>query len=536
MRTLLRLALVPAFLAWLPSAHAAPVQSPDELCASDADPCVIDRPVEVSADHPLDFGTRTVRVSGAGHLAGTLELSAGAFEADVAGNWMDVALVAPYQAVKVFARRGCSKDPALPCWSNAQCRDAGKGLCSAGDGGIRLRGGFAGVAPIVELRAVSDIDIHGRMRTAGNAEVPDANTLSISSFAGSVHVRAPIVGDAGIDPATDAPGRAGYVWITAERDIVVKRRIRCAGRWGAVTLDADGDVTVTAPLLMQGGHHGPVAGGSISMIAKGDIRVEDRPGRRGVRLNVSGGSRRVGDVIAGASAGQAEFRAKGDLLVGAKAFLRGDGWPSAGEGNEGPGASDWTFEADGRIDFLGHLRARSFAGGGTGGQVQLFAGRIAFPPGSAVSVESDHGGTIELDAGGGTVSVDGILDARGSAGESGSGGAVLLARVREGSIGGAILNGGGAAGGTVSVEACRLQLTAGGRIDGSHFDQAAQPGTNSFEIRDSMTAEAGSAILGVAGATNAIVYRDAATPPLLLGTVEPAPVLAVDPSLPVCPQ
>ena len=50
-----------------------------------------------------------------------------------------------------------------------------------------------------------------------------------------------------------------------------------------------------------------------------------------------------------------------------------------------------------------------------------------------------------------------------------------------------------------------------------------------------MIADAGSFIEGKPTATNSIIYRDAAKPPVLNGSIVPAPVLSVDSTLDGCP-
>jgi cysteine-rich repeat protein len=73
------------------------------------------------------------------------------------------------------------------------------------------------------------------------------------------------------------------------------------------------------------------------------------------------------------------------------------------------------------------------------------------------------------------------------------------------------------------------------RIDAAKGRQDSSPAYTEFRIGESMIAERGSKIVGKRYASHTIRYRDAAKPPVLGGSVKPAPTLIVDPLLAGCP-
>ncbi|TFH18803.1 MAG: hypothetical protein E4H03_14300 [Myxococcales bacterium] len=106
-------------------------------------------------------------------------------------------------------------------------------------------------------------------------------------------------------------------------------------------------------------------------------------------------------------------------------------------------------------------------------------------------------------------------------------------------VGGKLLTGSDGSGEDLVVDVCRLTVEPGGSIDHALRDAQsyADADNNVLIIRESMTVEAGGEIVasGIDGGKNIIRFRDPAKPPLLEGTVDPAPVLITDPSLVGCP-
>ncbi|RMF18848.1 MAG: hypothetical protein D6760_13570, partial [Deltaproteobacteria bacterium] len=116
---------------------------PDDICPPAADPCVISEEVQIQPPGTLDFGTRTVHLTGAGKLVGTAAITCGDFlvdvgAANVAVDTREAGNVAG--SFSVTAQRACSADPSVPCLWDATCQNAGLGTCSVGAGIISLAG------------------------------------------------------------------------------------------------------------------------------------------------------------------------------------------------------------------------------------------------------------------------------------------------------------------------------------------------------------------------------------------------------------
>src|SRR5205085_2886220 len=82
----------------------------------------------------------------------------------------------------------------------------------------------------------------------------------------------------------------------------------------------------------------------------------------------------------------------------------------------------------------------------------------------------------------------------------------------------------------LEVDGCRVTLTATGQLDNN-----VTSGDNRLVARESMKLLAGSQMTTGASGSNKLIYRSAAKPPIVQGTVTPSPILQVLPSLVGCP-
>src|SRR6185503_20524842 len=104
------------------------------------------------------------------------------------------------------------------------------------------------------------------------------------------------------------------------------------------------------------------------------------------------------------------------------------------------------------------------------------------------------------------------------------------------SVGGRIRNGGAWRSQVIDIDVCRLELTETGIIDHSFGQPNPDNGYNEITVHESMVMAPGSKLLAdVAGGRNLITYRDQFKPPVLDGTIKPAPLLDTNPSLSGCP-
>ncbi len=541
----------PVFFAILSLAAAAPapalpIQTADELCDPGTNPCVVSRPLEVSSDHPLDLGLRVVRIEGEGHLSGTLDLSCGGFETDVAGRrWMDAtpSIDGDYirPLVKVVARRSCSGNSETSCMTDADCEDLELGSCTAGDGGIRLAGDFNGIRPHVELTASSDVQLNGRLRAAGLRPVADGGTVRIESTAGSIDVSGVINVNAGFEAEYYVRGEAGYIALVADGNIHIANRIRGVGGDGSINLYAGGDIDLNASILGQGASESFNRGCEIEMKAGGDIRIAAVPDHRPPLINVRGGTSTLDGGVSGEGGGPATLTADGDIVIAGGVVINADSGRSLGDTDDFALGGYWSVHAGDDLVFGAVMSARGRGKYGYGAHIELTAvDSVSMEPTSSLilgaqedielTIESKTRGPIALD---GFVSVAAsIVEEEGSV--YGYGGALEVTG-GDVTVNGTIENGGDDRGGIMSFEVCRLHLTPTARIDGSLGMQDGDLGGRFFDISESMVADAGSVIAGKPESRFEIFYRDAAKPPVLNGIADPAPLLFLSPALYGCP-
>ncbi|MFN2428006.1 MAG: hypothetical protein ABR587_16335, partial [Candidatus Binatia bacterium] len=84
--------------------------------------------------------------------------------------------------------------------------------------------------------------------------------------------------------------------------------------------------------------------------------------------------------------------------------------------------------------------------------------------------------------------------------------------------------------GRLDVNACRITLTATADLDSDP-----SVSENTLTARESMKLLAGSKMRTGPGGSNFLRYRTASKPPVVQGTVTPAPILEVNPALFGCP-
>lgn len=421
-----------------PSAvHAVACTSPDALCTGD--PCVT-RPVEVTSPCVLDFGTRTLVIGGTLRVpnGGTLSLTAG----DI-----DVRRAIIGRHAKPFS--GAGADIALAARGSLTVR-------------WRIDASARASAGSIHLLALQDIRLLAPIRAATNGPQPAASGGVISVEAGGSLLAS---GRARIR-AEGASGTAGgSVTLSGGRGVLLYNRVGAFGSDGgsiAVSSQA-GDITVTQALSAAGtrGRGGSVAllaltgalqllqrvdaegqsdGGSIYAVADravnayGDIRARGNlaSGRGGTAVVASNGDVRLFEAVyADGADGGAITVVSTNGVVETIAPLLADG--NAGVGGTVRASAGAAATIDSAIDADGDTRGGVitvsggavtignrgdlFARGDIGGAIMISGGAVVVEAGAKMLVDGDvPGGSIDLDATAGDLTLSGDFRARGEAG------------------------------------------------------------------------------------------------------------------------
>jgi hypothetical protein len=297
----------------------------------------------------------------------------------------------------------------------------------------------------VEVASPCSLDFGDRtLVIGGTLSVPNGGTLDLR--ARDIEVRRAIIGR----HATPFAGNGASVSLNATNDIIVRWRIDVSGRLnpGVISLNADGDVQVLAPLRAAANGTNPVApGGGIFITAGGRITASGR-----ARMRAEGGTNTPGGSIALAAGSgvRLENRVGADGRDGgsvAVTTLAGDVFTArqlSASGLLGTGGSVVTFAQAGSVIMAdnieaqgitgggtiftiagkalvasGHLRARANPNAGTGGTVVVSGGTLVSLQ-DTVYADGARGGSIQVMCAGGDLHTVAPLIADGSNGAGGS--------------------------------------------------------------------------------------------------------------------
>ncbi len=499
----------------------------DDVCAPTADPCQIVDEVQVQDFATLDFGTREILLTGGGQLnfgfaqadllAGNITLSPSngaainlkdSFFGDTVGGF-----------VAIVARRACSGDAARPCTSDFECAALGVGACSAGPAGtFTLNGRLAGNANepgSITIFSTGTLTIAGNINISGDTPDSDGGIVELDSSQGSVLLNNPITATSG----TQSTG--GEVIIAAALDITTNAVIDVSSpggdsEGGVIEFDAGRDLHVNDDLLANGGAD---FGGSILGGAGRDLLIQGGTSSNAQRIEVDGGSNSFNEA---GDAGDIEFSALNDIVIGPNARLDGRGAAPDGDGSFG-----LTLDASRDVIISGRLDARAVGGDGFGGNIDVAAsGAISVTPSGLLDARGGSGGAGIIDlTSGGPMNFQGTIS--GTANNQGDGAFVSLDSSAEARISGAIDVSGtptSTKNGEIAVTACQVVIATGGSLVAN-----GGRGENILTGRERITVEAGATLnaLGGIGSVNTIRYRDPNKPPTLLGTISPAPSLSL---------
>ena len=468
---------IAALLAAALSAGPALATTANDLCAQNANPCVITGTRAVTPGSILDFGTRALTIIGSLDLdSGAMTIRCGELRVEANGRLL-------------------------------------------GDGNRDIPGGTI----IVEATGVT---------IAGRADVSGApgGTLDITSsgpllVSGAIDARSDSTEDGGgtvlltgtqitLGGSLDAQGGlqdfGGNVTVRASGALSLTTSvIASGGDGGSIDLSSDAALTIgTAGVLRANATVAAGSGGDISLTAAGELRMDGEltaTGRNGSSEDGGGDGGSIaltgGVVLAQRAASQIVATAGGPDGIGGEIEL------------------DATVAA---LDVRARVDASAAGVDGTGGGVGLdAAGNIQVAGTVDVSGGSDGGGDILAGAGETfTIAAGGTLLA--SAGSSGDGGDIDL----EGSdmvvLGQLVADGGTTgSGGSILLTACDLELGAGSRLS------TLRPFGDNVLVGRDHTLIAGTMRADAATGSNQARYAGPSHEPQVLGSASIQPALNI---------
>jgi cysteine-rich repeat protein len=508
------------------------VDSASDVCSNASDPCVISDTVEVVDGATLDFGSRALQLQGGGMIdvqSGAATIKSGRLLVNVSGTAFSLVGPSPFGGtagglIIIEVTKRCSGNTSIACLRSSTCAAQSAGTCTAGNvGDVSLKGRVVGTSDSPGeflIRAAGNVGILSPIHLDGTTVDSDGGTVEIDS-SGTLTVSATITATAG------ALSGGGEVCLLGDVDTIVNDTLDVTGGdfdGGIVEVSAKRDVVMTADVGANSAAGGGF-GGEIDLDAGRDLTLNGGSGSNRQVLSADGHT--SFDNFAG-DGGTHEYFATRNLTIGQ--FVRAT---SNGSGPDGYG--DFMFiTANGNAVISGELRANPLGVQGGGGEIEVLAfGNIQVTSTAKIDVTGSGGG-----GGDATVSADGQLDFDGtadaSAGNGGTSGSLELDGGQQLFVRGQLAIGGTKIrtfAGTVIIDACRINLMSGSKIDDS-----AEGGLNRLTARERVTINSGATMLadGVGG-INRIIYRSPAKPPIINGTVTPAPELVVNSNLPGCP-
>lgn len=526
--------------AW-PAAADIVATTAADVCSPAADPCNVTQRVEITANATLDFGLRTLALSGAGELD-FLNRSATVLAGPIVlgGNGVSGASNGNGANISIKARRGCSGAPQRPCLSARACAlgacsasfkcardvtvscasnaDCALGTCSVGTGALDVNAVVDGkaVSPgYISLESAGDLTVNSVIDTSGTAIDSDGGSVVLDAGVGSVIVKAAVKAGGG------GNGSGGSVDLTAGTDVVTSALIDTTGGdsdGGAVSGSAGRDLLVSfninASAVSGGGY-----GGDIDLMADRDLSIS---GTSSVTTSLFALGHKT-DVlpISSGDGGSISLYAGRNLSVARYGYAI-----SRGASPEGYGG-DIDISADGALVLAGTVRSNADGNQGDGGSVSLSGGASFTTTDTAVvEVDGGNGGYVAVTADG-PILLGGsfLLGARPTGGQAGD--------MSVSTTGDAVVTGSVSAlrqRGSVDFEACRLTLQSTAKIY-----NYTSGGENTLISRESMKLLPNSSVTTKADGTNRLIYRSPAKPPVRQGTITPAPLLVLDENLVGCP-
>ena len=438
----------------------------------------------------------------------------------------------------------CTKDESRSCITNADCElgacplqttcsgrgtnpincatnsDCDFGTCTTGTASITMGGSIVGNSEypaFIDLRATDDITITKSINLTGTTPDSDGGELSVDATFGSITVAGAVTAKSG------GFSTGGDVSLYAGTDVVVSAEIDITGGdydGGTIDVDAGRDVAIGRSILANSGS-GAGFGGEFLVVAGRDLSITGVSSSSKTGLETSGHANLFNEAGDG---GAQDFTADRNLSLGVNTRIISNG--SAPDALGG----DIVLDASGNFEFHGDVTAKALGANGGGGTLEGYSGgTMTIGPAGTVDLTGGGDGAGDLQFyGNGNLGFSGLADL--SASNGGNGGSIYLdSNEGDANISGTLrINSGG--NGDMDVNACRITLTGTGQLDAGLTDV-----DNTLTAHESMKLLNGSLMKTGPAGINKLVYRTAAKPPIINGTVSPAAVQVVNPALVGCP-
>jgi cysteine-rich repeat protein len=439
-------------------------------------------------------------------------------------------------------RRTCSGATTIQCNTNADCQlgtcpaqltcsnrltdprncstntDCDFGSCSVGTASITMGGSIVGNSEFpafLDFRATDNITLTKTINVAGTLVESDGGEVSMDATFGTVTVAG------AINATSGGLSTGGDVSLYAGTDVIVNAEIDVSGGdFDGGTIDFDGgrDVQINRSIFGNS-NSGAGYGGEFLVVAGRDLSVSGISAANKTSLETNGHSNAFNDAGDG---GAQDYAADRNLTLNVNTRIISNGAvPSAIGG-------DIALDASNVLTFNGDITARGTGATGAGGAVEGFSGEETVVGSTAtvnVTGGSDDGGEMAFFASG-DLAYGGSAELGASNG--GFGGTASLQSSRNATISGTVNIATGNEG-FVDVSACYVTMTGTGKID-----QNLTNGLNQFESDEQTRLNTGSFVkTGPAGA-NRFRYRTLAKPPIINGSISPAPELILATNLLGC--
>ncbi|HYC00711.1 MAG TPA: hypothetical protein VEC57_16380 [Candidatus Limnocylindrales bacterium] len=565
-----------------PRASAADIlaNSADDVCPISADPCVVDERVEVARGSKLDFGTRTVHVTGAGQFAfglGEATIESGSFIVD-AGDGPAIhsrgrgASHSRSGTVNIRAFRECELGE-RQCMGDAGCDlgDCGSRRCAANPLRLCEADGDCSNGTCnhhrcslnLEQRCDSDADCNADtcapgFTCEGSGDEPfycdenaDCQLGSCSVGEGVIVMNGEIAGSSD-KPAVVRMEAYGDITFTGDVDLHSTGRtgggtLSLRSRAGGIDFESDvvctgtpgGRVQLRSRLDVDLGGHIDCGGGLIDIATTATGITSSMRGvtvRSGRDIDVDG-TIQVNGMEGARFGGYVHMVAKRDLRISG---------PGDGPQIETTGILDnnnfsgfggrQTYET--RRNLNVQESAHFVANGGpngNGGVVEfgvrgqtLFEGTVSARVSGHQAFQVTGGGFFLFGDGPTLFTDDSEIDVSGTA-ES-AGGRLIMDVEADLELNGLIQSRGNEPGNntTFDFRTCNLKIGPDAEIDNNSVG-----GDNLFKVREQMTLASGGLIRTDKG-VNEITYRSDDKKPRLMGNVSPKAVRILDPTLDPC--
>ncbi|HJQ84235.1 MAG TPA: hypothetical protein VKA21_09180 [Candidatus Binatia bacterium] len=476
-------------LALVAAATAARATTVDDVCAPGSDPCVLDKTVAVTTDSTLDFGTRALEVRQRGVLdvgTGTMTIRAGSLTVVPGGSLLGRGATGGTIVVVTTGAIAIQASGTTQSRIDVSGESPGGRIELTAGSAVTLAGNViaratttAGRGGIVIVRGGTDLDATGPITVTGGGQ----------AVGGDVDLAAPgALTLGGVVDVSGGGGGGGTITLDAGNVSTTNRLDASArtggGDGGSISITASGSISLRGPVVAESvcsiTSGCASTGGELALDAGGTLTIAAQITLSGAGPDGTGGT--------------IEAQAGGDVVQTALVLVDGKGASGCG--------GEIAIGADGNVT-LGAIDATGgFCGGGT---IGVDAGQVVALPGDLNADSRTTGPGGEISIAGGDLSVTGKVHA----------------------------NGPSLTGGAVTLDGCDIDVPAGGQVQ-----TKGNQGATVFFASGQITIGGALASGGTAGVggKNELRYRDAATPPTILGTasVVPSATLVNQPELLPC--